>query len=697
MLHEKLDNDLDVVAPDDADLNDYNNIAPIDELQKHIGPNGESGYEIWFAGLNIDPKKAWIHVNRGELERLADGIYINTKNPNWMPPMTSKRRRDLILSNATRIASRIYSETILTGSSAYHCGQVDGYLCLANMGKGRYPKKIIGGVLTIYHSNMDRGLPLGILTSHAEVEDSLGKHVVECLPDEMLILQAHTPIRRPPPSQTILSLENLSEVITRATAKYGSKEKLIERLEDLAIAIDWKTQFRAACESIHRNNTYVQKKKNQFEYFVYWNKVRTGKLSFDGYTWSFDYDQGFKLKISLNGSLQDRAVPSFLGSILPEKGEIDSMFEKGFEEFRLADRYISNIHVRKANDTTAYTIRNDYLQGTLETFSDEKKVFTGLIGADIRSLLHQQEDDPSVLIQAMENPKTPRMSGMQIKLAGSLSAEGVLSLACDETKPFTHIIKPPPPGERSSVGTMEWMGMALASYAGLITEEFAIADMGSHGPVFIAERFDIDQSTDTAHMIMTEDFWSVHGLRNGNHKYDADLMDVARTLKKFSTKSESDGRRLFEQSVYSWLIGNSDMHLKNLLIIKYANEDLSGFRAVRLSPAYDLLCTNVYKGDPRKAALKLGNESLYTIQSFRKLGRVLDMTQSECDEIIQTMIPKVMEGGRFILANAPAVVQNHELSMNHIVLANALAYKRCETLLSEMENKTTNSFTFDRS
>lgn len=645
-------------------------------------------YELWINGKNIDPKKAWTKMKSGQLERLAEGIFINKFNSEGMPEMTVNRRRDLILRHAVRIAQGIYSDVTLTGSSAYHIAPVDGVLSILSTGTSKYPHKDIGGVLTIYHSHIEQGLPLGAPLIDIEGEDAIGTSITKIIPDEILILQSFTPHRRKPPKQTQLSLGDLQAVIERAVMRYGSKEALISRLDVIATAMSYTTQFKVAQDAINRSFAYQQKKKNQFEYFVYWNKVRTGMLAYDGSFWRFDYDQAFKLKLSLNKHLKEGMVPSFIGSVLPESGDMDRLIEQGFSEFKMADRYISNVTVRKTTDSTVFsTLHEDRLSSSLSSYWTHGGEFNGTIGQDLLMVLQMQSVDPSVLTNAVEDPRSPRVSGMQLKLAGNLSSEGILSLVDSNDKTFTHIIKPPPPGHQCTVGTMEWFGMTMARFCKINVETFAVADLGGYGPTFIAERFDIPQDDDDKSMILMEDFWSVMGLRNPTHKYSGDIMDVAKILMIVSTSPEKDARQLFKQVLFSWLTVNSDMHLKNLAIVKYGNKDLSGFEEVRLSPAYDILCTNVYPKDPKSAALSMGSSKFYTLSSFRDLGRIMKVTHAECDEMVKDMVACLVNYSELVLDNLPGIIKNHEPSMLHLSVARELIHQRCRQMTKELSKE----------
>lgn len=669
----------------------YEEQITLDDIRPTIGADGRPNYEIWFSGINIDTKKAWELLQKGDLERLADGVYINSVNPPGMPEMTRARRKNVITIHALRIARSIYKDAPLMGASAYHLSPVEGVLCLASLNNSKYSPRSIGDVLTIYHSHIESGIPVGTPTEQLEHEDTLGTFTLEVIPDEILILQYFTPYRRKPVPQTQISFGDLHSLIDRAVLKRGTKDALLERLNEVAAAMSYHVQLRGATEAINRSFIYTQKRRNQYEYFVYWNKVRTGTLAFDGSGWRFDYDQAFKLRLSLNSKQRIGTVPSFIGSVLPEVTALEELFEEGFTEFRLADRYLSNITIRKTSDSTAHsTVQVDKLSGNLSESSGEFYSFNGTFSSELKHVLDGQSMDPRSMSNAAEDPRSPRMSGVQVKLAGHLSQSGELSLVSEHTnafKSFTHIIKPPPPGKQSSLGSMEWFGMTLARTCGINTEEFAIADIGGYGPTFIAERFDIAKSDDVDSMYLLEDFWSVFGMRVGKLKYASDVKDVGRLLMACTTDKENDSRNLFKQVLFSWLIVNSDMHLKNLMILKKASPDLSEFESIRLSPAYDILCTNVYPRDPSSAALRMGGVNFYTLAGFRDFGKILKIKRDEVDLIIKEMASKIFRVSNAIVDGnkLPEVILNHEPSMEHIFQARLLLQKRCLKLISEFD------------
>ena len=85
-----------------------------------------------------------------------------------------------------------------------------------------------------------------------------------------------------------------------------------------------------------------------------------------------------------------------------------------------------------------------------------------------------------------------------------------------------------------------------------------------------------------------EDFCQLD-LRLTQDKYRGSYERCAKIILGYSSRKGFDMTELFMRLVFSFLVGNSDIHLKNFSLIK--TDEGSGKYV--LSPAYDLLCVNV--------------------------------------------------------------------------------------------------------
>ena len=60
--------------------------------------------------------------------------------------------------------------------------------------------------------------------------------------------------------------------------------------------------------------------------------------------------------------------------------------------------------------------------------------------------------------------------------------------------------------------------------------------------------------------------------------------------------------KLWDLTVFNFLVGNTDNHLKNLSLLYNAS-----LASVRLAPAYDVISTTVYPGSTRELSMRIGD------------------------------------------------------------------------------------------
>jgi len=82
-----------------------------------------------------------------------------------------------------------------------------------------------------------------------------------------------------------------------------------------------------------------------------------------------------------------------------------------------------------------------------------------------------------------------------------------------------------------------------------------------------------------------EDFAQLSG-ESRETKYDSSMEKVASVIEQFCTFPALERVKLFERTLFSFLVGNEDMHLKNFSLITRDEK-------VELAPAYDFLNTTI--------------------------------------------------------------------------------------------------------
>ena len=90
--------------------------------------------------------------------------------------------------------------------------------------------------------------------------------------------------------------------------------------------------------------------------------------------------------------------------------------------------------------------------------------------------------------------------------------------------------------------------------------------------------------------------------RTRDTKYDSSMEQVAQVIERYCTFPVVDKLKLFRRTLFSFLVGNEDMHLKNFSILS-----VDGKR--ELSPAYDLLNSTIALGSvTEEMALPIGGK-----------------------------------------------------------------------------------------
>ena len=92
--------------------------------------------------------------------------------------------------------------------------------------------------------------------------------------------------------------------------------------------------------------------------------------------------------------------------------------------------------------------------------------------------------------------------------------------------------------------------------------------------------------------LSVEDFAQLAG-KSRDTKYDYSMEKLASLVDKYCTFPSIEKVKLFRLSIFNYLIGNEDMHLKNYSIITQDDK-------IELSPAYDLLNTSIALTNPQE-------------------------------------------------------------------------------------------------
>lgn len=191
--------------------------------------------------------------------------------------------------------------------------------------------------------------------------------------------------------------------------------------------------------------------------------------------------------------------------------------------------------------------------------------------------------------------------GVQKKLSLHLSLDIDTRLTIVDY-PTGYILKPQTE-EYRNLPEYEDLAMRLAEIAGIQTVPHALIKINNKH-AYITKRIDRDINKENVRMYAMEDFCQLSN-RLTIDKYKGSYENCGRIIKKYSIFPGLDLSELFLRVVFSFVIGNSDMHLKNFSL----RETESGNRQFCLSKAYDLLPVNIIlPTDEEQLALTLNGK-----------------------------------------------------------------------------------------
>jgi serine/threonine-protein kinase HipA len=141
--------------------------------------------------------------------------------------------------------------------------------------------------------------------------------------------------------------------------------------------------------------------------------------------------------------------------------------------------------------------------------------------------------------------------------------------------------------------------MHLAEMAGIRTVPHSLIRFADGERCYITKRIDRDSN---GHKRPMEDMCQLSE-RLTEHKYKGSHEQIARLILKFSHAPKLDLANFWQQTLFCWLTGNADMHLKNFSLYSLVKGQYV------LSPAYDMLSTAlVMPEDKEELALTLNGK-----------------------------------------------------------------------------------------
>lgn len=189
-----------------------------------------------------------------------------------------------------------------------------------------------------------------------------------------------------------------------------------------------------------------------------------------------------------------------------------------------------------------------------------------------------------------------------------------------------YILKPPS-FKYLEMPENEHVTMRIAEAYGIRVVPSSLIRLASGELSYITKRIDRNASGGKIHMI------DMFQITEAFDKYTSSMEKVGKALHSYSNNTLLDKLFFFELSVFCFLTGNNDMHLKNFSMI----ESTLGWV---LAPAYDLLnVTIVNPDDTEELALTLdGKKKKLKKEHFEKMAKWLGLNDIQIQRVFKRMI-----------------------------------------------------------
>ncbi|MBR6270581.1 MAG: HipA domain-containing protein [Lachnospiraceae bacterium] len=247
---------------------------------------------------------------------------------------------------------------------------------------------------------------------------------------------------------------------------------------------------------------------------------------------------------------------------------------------------------------------------------------------------HIEIDDHALEAIAKETTnKGITVPGVQKKLSLHLCSDGNTPRLTLVNYPTGYILKPQV-AEFECLPEAEQLVMTMADMTGISTVPHALIKSGDTF-AYITKRVDRTIDKTGVQMLAMEDFCQLD-LRLTQDKYKGSYERCAKVIARHSSQVKLDMTELFMRLVFSYVAGNSDMHLKNFSLIE--THEASG--VYTLSPAYDLLPVNVIMPeDKEEFALAMnGKKTHIRKKDFFIFAEKCEITKTSAEKMIAKIV-----------------------------------------------------------
>lgn len=195
----------------------------------------------------------------------------------------------------------------------------------------------------------------------------------------------------------------------------------------------------------------------------------------------------------------------------------------------------------------------------------------------------------------------------------------------------------PPTTTYPELPANEHLTMRMAEAFGIPVVPSSLIRLQSGELSYITKRIDRTDDLQKIHML------DMFQITEAFDKYKSSMEKVGKAVGEYASNTLLDKLVLFEITVFSFLTGNNDMHLKNFSLI----ETPSGWK---LAPAYDLLNVSVANTeDKEELALSMGGQkSRFKKEDFVSYGQSLGLTDKQIEGVFVRFMKFKQKGIKWI-------------------------------------------------
>ena len=285
---------------------------------------------------------------------------------------------------------------------------------------------------------------------------------------------------------------------------------------------------------------------------------------------------------------------------------------------------------------------------------NKKSKYIGYLDSAFRKLFGSIKVSPSLPFERQDffeaSPIKSRgmsISGVQQKLSLKINADNELAIT---TIGGEYILKPSPEAFPHAAEN-EHCGMLVGRMLGIDTALCGLIPFANGELAYITKRFDRVGGSKIHQEDMTQGF----GLKS-DEKYSFSYEKTGKLLSKMVDGKLAVSMEFFRRVIHAYIIGNDDMHLKNISLQKNINN--RGLFYDCLTPNYDSLFASSFVNSSRIGVFAidlLENEAngifsekfekygFYTGLDFKKFGETLGLRDKPIVNFIDNVIKKESE------------------------------------------------------